>query len=137
MDASKDFLGRGFSFPPKIDPATGKFVMAEAEEDIQQSIYIILMTRLKERAMLPKFGTDLSSYIYDVPDPTFENLLCMEVLNALVKYEHRIQDIDVSIDDINLAKGAIYIRIKYFVRATNNPNNLVFPYYIEEGIGEL
>ncbi|MBO5451766.1 MAG: GPW/gp25 family protein [Lachnospiraceae bacterium] len=137
MDASKDFLGRGFSFPPKIDPATGKFVMAEAEEDIQQSIYIILMTRLKERAMLPEFGTDLSSYIYDVPDPTFENLLCMEVLNALVKYEHRIQDIDVSIDDINLAKGAIYIRIKYFVRATNNPNNLVFPYYIEEGIGEL
>lgn len=137
MDASKDFLGRGFSFPPKIDPTTGKFVMAEAEEDIQQSIYIILMTRLKERAMLPEFGTDLSSYIYDVPDPTFENLLCMEVLNALVKYEHRIQDIDVSIDDINLAKGAIYIRIKYFVRATNNPNNLVFPYYIEEGIGEL
>lgn len=137
MDASKDFLGRGFSFPPKIDPTTGKFVMAEAEEDIQQSIYIILMTRLKERAMLPKFGTDLSSYIYDVPDPTFENLLCMEVLNALVKYEHRIRDIDVSIDDINLAKGAIYIRIKYFVRATNNPNNLVFPYYIEEGIGEL
>ena len=137
MDASKDFLGRGFSFPPKIDPTTGKFVMAEAEEDIQQSIYIILMTRLKERAMLPKFGTDLSSYIYDVPDPTFENLLWMEVLNALVKYEHRIRDIDVSIDDINLAKGTIYIRIKYFVRATNNPNNLVFPYYIEEGIGEL
>ena len=137
MDASKDFLGRGFSFPPKIDPTTGKFVMAEAEEDIQQSIYIILMTRLKERAMLPKFGTDLSSYIYDVPDPTFENLLCMEVLNALVKYEHRIRDIDVSIDDINLAKGTIYIRIKYFVRATNNPNNLVFPYSIEEGIGEL
>ena len=137
MNTSKDFLGKGFAFPPRIDPATGKFVMAESEEDIRQSVYIILMTRLKERAMLPEFGTDLSSYIFDIPDPTFENLLCMEVVNALVKYEDRIRDINVSIDNVDSAKGAVYIRIRYYIRATNNPNNLVFPYYMEEGIGEL
>ena len=61
----------------------------------------------------------------------------MEVMNALVKYEHRIRDINVSIDNVDSAKGAVYIRIRYYIRATNNPNNLVFPYYMEEGIGEL
>ena len=29
------------------------------------------------------------------------------------------------------------INIDYTVRATNNPNNLVFPYYLMEGVGEL
>ena len=38
MNKSKDFLGRGFAFPPRIDSATGQFVMAESEEDIRQSI---------------------------------------------------------------------------------------------------
>lgn len=137
MDAAKEFLGRGFSFPPKIDKTTGKFIMSEAEEDIRQSIYIILMTRLKERAMMPQFGTDISKYIYDVPDPTFENLMCMDVLDSLTKFEHRITDLEVEIDEIDSKNGAIYIRIKYVVRATNSPNNLVFPYYIQEGIGEL
>lgn len=52
MEDSRAFLGRGFAFPPEVDPVTGKFRMAEGEEDIRQAIYIILMTRLKERAML-------------------------------------------------------------------------------------
>ena len=68
MDRTKAFLGRGFAFPPRIDPATGQFVMAENEEDIRQSIYIILMTRTKERAMLPVFGCAVHEYLFDVPD---------------------------------------------------------------------
>ena len=56
MDSSRAFLGKGFAFPPEVDPVTGHFRMAEGEEDIRQAIYIILMTRLKERAMLPEFG---------------------------------------------------------------------------------
>lgn len=67
MEDSRAFLGRGFAFPPKVDPVTGKFRMTEGEEDIRQAIYIILMTRLKERAMLPDFGCNLQDYIFDLP----------------------------------------------------------------------
>ena len=66
MDSSRAFLGKGFAFPPEVDPVTGHFRMAEGEEDIRQAIYIILMTRLKERAMLPDFGCNLQEYIYDL-----------------------------------------------------------------------
>ena len=41
MDSSRAFLGKGFAFPPEVDPVTGHFRMAEGEEDIRQAIYII------------------------------------------------------------------------------------------------
>lgn len=137
MSQSKNFLGRGFAFPPRIDAATGRFVMAENEEDIRQSIYIILMTRMKERAMLPDFGSSIHDYMFGVPDSDFELKINREIQEALMKYEPRIVNVQTEIDKRDLGKGLIYLNISYLVRSTNNPNNLVFPYYLEEGIGEL
>lgn len=137
MGNSKKFLGRGFAFPPRIDPATGKFVMAEDEEDIRQSVYIILMTRMRERAMLPDFGSNLQNYIFGLPDSDFEIRLNREIQDALTKYEPRIVNVKTSVDTKDLTNGIVYLNISYLVRSTNNPNNLVFPYYLEEGIGEL
>lgn len=137
MGNSKKFLGRGFAFPPQIDPATGKFVMVEDEEDIRQSVYIILMTRMRERAMLPDFGSNLQNYIFGLPDSDFEIRLNREIQDALTKYEPRIVNVKTSVDTKDLTNGIVYLNISYLVRSTNNPNNLVFPYYLEEGIGEL
>lgn len=137
MEKSKDFLGRGFAFPPRIDSATGQFVMVESEEDIRQSIYIILMTRLKERAMLPDFGCDLHEYIFELPDSDFEIRIGSEIREALMRYEPRIMNVSVEVDTRDLQNGTVYLNINYTVRATNNPNNLVFPYYLVEGVGEL
>ena len=137
MDSSRAFLGKGFAFPPEVDPVTGHFRMAEGEEDIRQAIYIILMTKLKERAMLPEFGCNLQEYIFDLPDTAFESRLIREVEDALTRHEPRIRQVEVTVDKKDLPRGTIYLNISYYVRATNNPNNLVFPYYLEEGIGEL
>jgi len=137
MDRSKDFLGRGFAFPPRIDSATGQFVMADSEEDIRQSVYIILMTRMKERAMLPDFGCNLHEYIFELPDSDFEVRIGSEVREALMRYEPRIINVEVTVDTRDIPKGIVYLNINYTVRATNNPNNLVFPYYLMEGAGEL
>lgn len=137
MDKSKGFLGRGFAFPPHIDSATGRFVMAESEDDIRQAVYIILMTRMKERAMLPDFGCNLHEYIFELPDSDFEIRIAREIQDALMRYEPRIINVEVHVDTRNIQNGTIYLNISYVVRSTNNPNNLVFPYYLEEGIGEL
>lgn len=137
MDRTKDFLGRGFAFPPHIDSATGQFVMVESEEDIRQAVYIILMTRLKERAMLPDFGCNLHEYIFDLPDSDFEIRLASEVRESLMRYEPRIINVGVEVDTKDIRNGVVYLNINYTVRATNNPNNLVFPYYLVEGVGEL
>lgn len=134
--SSSGFLGKGFSFPVTLDSSTGKINMTSDEEDIKQAIYIILMTKKYERAMLPDFGCNIHNYVFDLPDETFKNLLQNEIIDALIMWENRITDVNVniSVDDIN--NGKVIVDISYIVRSTNNPNNLVFPYYMTEGEGD-
>ncbi|MCL2055594.1 MAG: GPW/gp25 family protein [Oscillospiraceae bacterium] len=135
MDKTDAFLGKGLSFPPRVDPVTGRFVMCSGEEDIRQSIYIILMTRMGERAMMPDFGCRLHDFVFELPDAASMALLRNEVTTALIRWEPRIIDIGVEIDTTRIVDGRVVLDISYVVRATNNPGNLVFPYYLYEGVG--
>ncbi len=135
MDDTAEFLGRGWSFPPRVDAVTGRFLLCEGEEDIRQAIYIILMTRLGERQMMPDFGSNLHEYIFELPDASSMALLRSEVLDTLIRWEPRVVDLDVDVDASRIAEGRVELEISYTVRATNNPGNLVFPYYLYEGVG--
>lgn len=135
MAGAKDFLGRGFSFPPRVDAATGRFIMVDAEENIRQSIYLIIMTRKGERVMEPDFGCDIHNFVFDLPDESVANLVRTEIVDALTRWEPRIVDTQVFIDYTEIHLGKVVFNITYTVRDTNNPNNLVFPYYLYEGIG--
>ena len=100
-----------------------------------QAIPIILMTRKGERVMRPDFGCNIHDYIFGTMDYT--TLVQMEnaVLDALIRWEPRIKDIEVHIDDSQERSGTLFIEISYLVRSTNNPFNLVYPYYVNEGMG--
>ena len=132
---SADFLGKGWSFPPSVDHATGRFRMVDGSEDIKQSIGIILNTRINERAMLPEFGSSIHEFVFELPDATTITLLREEVTAALVRWEPRIVDINVEVNIDRINEGEIRLFINYTERITNNPNNIVFPYYISEGAG--
>ena len=51
----KNFLGKGWSITTQIDKDHG-IAMCEEEQDIKESILIILSTAKKERPMRPDFG---------------------------------------------------------------------------------
>ncbi|MEG1778350.1 MAG: GPW/gp25 family protein [Angelakisella sp.] len=136
MSDANNFLGRGFSFPPQVDPVTGRFKTVSADEDIRQAICLIIMTRKNERAMLPEFGCNIHDFVFALPDPEAEHMVCSEIQDALVNWEPRIIDVDVDVDNSEIEKGKVILNISYTVRDTNNPNNLVFPYYLYEGVGE-
>lgn len=133
MEGTKEFLGRGMKFPPQVDAVTGRFKQTSYEEDIKEAIYLILMTSKGERVMMSDFGCDLQNYIYDIPSSTYLNLLKIEILDALVKWEPRISEIEVEIDTKELINAKVIIKLKYLVRSTNDTDNLVFPYYLEQG----
>ena len=132
MAMNSDFLGRGFSFPLKVDPMTGRMETAEYEENIRQAIFIVLMTRKGERVMRPEFGCDIHNYAFGSMD--FETLSLIEeaVREALILWEPRIRDIEAEAHPAEA--GKINIEVRYIVRATNNPYNLVYPFYISEGM---
>ena len=71
----------------------------------------------------------------DRPDPASLTLACSEITGALTRGEPRSVDVAVQPDRTQMAAGVVRFDIRYTVRATNNPNNLVYPYYLYEGTG--
>lgn len=129
-----EFLGTGFQFPVEADPVTGRIMETSGESDIIQAISMILMTQKGERVMRPEFGCDIHSYLFDTTD--YQTLRMMEraVTESLVRWEPRIRDVEVNAEISDEAEEKILIRIGYVVRSTNNPYNLVYPFYLNEGI---
>lgn len=131
-----DFLGRGFKFPVCVDKITGKMQTVSFEEDIKEAIYIILMTKKGERVMNPEFGCGVHAYAFNTMDYTTLSMMEREVSEALSLWEPRITDLEVNLMVDPSQDGCVLINISYTVRSTNNPYNLVFPFYMEEGFGE-
>lgn len=128
----KDFLGTGFHFPIEIDETTGRFKMSREDENIKESIRLILMTGRGERVMRPEFGCGLKQFVYETMDYGTLVRMEQEIKEALTLWEPRIEEIEVSVAP-GEEKNALMIHISYRVRATNNPYNYVFPFYLQEG----
>ena len=130
------FLGRGFRFPVQVDEITGQMQTSSYEDDIKEAIFIILMTRKGERVMKPEFGCGVHDYAFATMDYTTLSLMEREVRDALTIWEPRITDLEVNIVQDDKRDGCVLIDVSYVVRSTNNPYNLVFPFYMNEGFGE-
>lgn len=129
----KEFLGTGWSFPIEADPLSGRIEAVSQEEDIRQAIRLILMTRPGERVMRPEFGCRIYEYAFGTADYTSLSRMRHAVEEALELWEPRITEVQVEVRLENGASGLILIEIDYRVRSTNNPYNLVFPFYLNEG----
>ena len=132
-DTDNSFLGKGMKFPPQINPATGRFVTASAEESVKQSIYLILMTQVTERPLRPEFGSNIMSYTFMDKNAGRLNMVSRP----------RVSDVSVDID-MGERSGVLIFNIDYTIAATNTRDNLVFPFYLnvtdeeeEEGEPEI
>ena len=130
---AKAFLGKGWSFPVRLDPSTGDIAIAVYEEDIRQAILIILRTALGERVMRPDFGAGLETLVFEPVNTTTMALTKHRVEQGLVTWEPRIDVNDVQVTTDPLMRNTLRIAIGYTVRATNTFYNLVFPFYLQEG----
>jgi phage baseplate assembly protein W len=133
MDArSRDFLGKGWAFPLQLDPQTGEIGHARFEEDIQDSIRIILGTSKGERVMRPDFGCGIHDLVFEAVSTQLIARVQGEVEDALRTYEARIDVLGVEASTRRLADGVLEVSIDYRVRATNQPGNFVYPFYFKE-----
>ena len=132
MDESKQksFLGRGWAFPPTFDYVTKMPVMVTAEEDIRQSLIILLSTLKNERVMQPEYGSDLIKHIFDEMNNSLYHYLIDLIRNAILINEPRV---DVDKIDLKMEVETIRIYINYTIRSTNSRHNLVYPFFIGEG----
>ena len=89
MDAGKVF-GRGISFPPRIG-ADGRMVWSQGEQNIRESIRVILLTEEHERLNLPNFGGGLSQFLFEPNTVTTRHQIQERISRALATWEPRIR----------------------------------------------
>src|SRR4051794_10116502 len=130
----RDFLGQGWAFPIQPNPG-GRLVYLDGEEKIRQSIWLILSTAPGERQMLPDFGCGIHDLVFAPNTATLRGLVQERVRDALVRWEPRIDVIDVRVETSPDARNYLLIRIDYRVRSNNAFYNLVYPFFINEGAG--
>jgi len=127
------FLGIGWRFPLQVTPA-GAMAQSSLEQKIEESVFLILSTAKRERPMLPDFGCGLHDLVFAPDDAGTVAEVTATVREALIRYEPRI---DVLTVDALPAPGeptVLLIRIDYRIRANNARANLVYPFFITEGM---
>ena len=133
IDERKAFLGRGWAMPVTLDPRTGLVATVAHEEDIRQSILIILETAPGERVMRPNFGCGIHELVFAAMDSTTLQRVRSTVEEALRRCEARIDVLAVNVSEAATTHGELLVEIEYRVRKTNQLGNLVFPFYFREG----
>jgi phage baseplate assembly protein W len=124
-----DFIGRGLSFPVRTD-ATGSVALVDGDREIVESIRLILATAPGERPMRPEFGCAIHDLVFAPADSTTAGQIAYEVRQSLERWEPRIDLADVVVDFAEADSGTLLIDIRYTLRNTNDPRNLVFPFYV-------
>jgi uncharacterized protein len=131
---AEEFIGFGWGFPVSTT-ATGSIALVGGDRELEESIWLILSTAYGERPMRPEFGCGIHDHVFAPADATTAGILSYEVRRSLARWETRISVVDVTVSLDRANNGTLYIDISYTKRGTNDPRNLVFPFYVipEEG----
>jgi phage baseplate assembly protein W len=125
---SEEFIGAGWAFPLRTD-ATGGIALVSHVREIEESIRLILGTAQGERPMRPDFGCRIHDHVFGTPDAGTAGQIEYEVRASLARWEPRIDVHDVSVTPDQTNGSILYIDIRYAIRSSNDPRNLVFPFY--------
>jgi uncharacterized protein len=126
---AEQFIGNGWAFPLRVD-ATGGIALVGREREIAEAIRLILATAPGERPMRPEFGCGVHDYVFAPADENTAGRMAFEVRRALDRWEPRIDVADVVVGFDSEDAGVLYIDVRYTIRGTNDPRNLVFPFYV-------
>jgi phage baseplate assembly protein W len=128
----KPYLGIGWSFPVSFDKKEG-VSMLYGDDDIKESLTILLSTIPGERIFRPEYGCNIRQWTFSRINLSEQTRIINTIGMAILEGEPRIipESVDVKIKDEH--EGILWISIDYQVSRTNSRSNMVYPFYIREG----
>jgi phage baseplate assembly protein W len=117
MLKSGQIYGKGISFPPRVG-ADGRISWSEGEENVRESIRVILLTEQRERLRLPGFGGSLALYLFEPNTVTTRQLIKDRITKELAQWEPRVAVEDVSVEADESDPQAAIATISYRLVAT-------------------
>ena len=97
MARRQNIFGQGLSFPPRVG-ADGRLAWSEGEENVRESIRVILLTELGERLLRPDFGCGLRRFLFEPNTVTTRALIRESIANAIRAREPRVAVESVTVE---------------------------------------
>lgn len=113
----QNIFGQGLSFPPRVG-ADGRLAWSEGEENVRESIRVILLTETSERLMREEFGCGLRRFLFE-PNTVTTRALIREAVTASIKaWEPRVSVEEVTVEPDEEDARLIAVEIQFRLVAT-------------------
>lgn len=127
---AKNFPGRGWKFPVEIDEVTGRIKMSDYEDDVLESIKIIIGTVKGERVMLNDFGSEANNFVFQSTSSNTLYSMQSKILEAIKLWEPRVEQVDVDVNYDESEYGKVIIKIDYKIKNIDGEQSLSYPFYM-------
>jgi phage baseplate assembly protein W len=127
------FLGSGWAFPVTFSAGNLQLFVTANEDNINESIDLILQTKRGERCLQPLFGSGLQQFFFRKMDEMLKGEIIDAVRVSLLHNEPRITVKNVSVEYTDMMRGLVNITITYMYNQANTRHNYVFPFHLKEG----
>ena len=131
MANEKDFLGKGLRFPVSIN-LNGGVSSSQLEENVRQSLFVILGTAPGERLNRPIFGCRIHDLMFAPNNDVTSVRAAYYCEEAIYKYEPRIEEVEVQAKANSVEPNRLDLIITYVIAGTHNKRNLVYPFYLRK-----
>lgn len=129
MASDQEFLGKGLRFPVSLN-LNGGVSTSALEENVRQSLFVILGTAPGERLMRPDFGCEIHDLMFAPNNQITAARAQIYCEEAILKFEPRVSKVVCVAGPNPDEPNRLDVRIEYVVAATNQKKNLVFPFYL-------
>lgn len=134
MSDSTKILGTGWEFPPRFDRNLNGPSMLEGATDVENSIYVIIHTKIGERILRNQFGSNIHQLLFEPLNENMKTYMTDSLKRSLASSEPRIEVQSIELNQFNPGEGKIDISVIYTLIQTNVTNNLVIPFYTPDNI---
>lgn len=117
ISRSRSLYGQGPAFPPRVD-AAGRLAWSAGEDNVRQSIRVLLLTEPGERLMREEFGCGLRRFLFEPNTPATRQLIQERITRAIARWEPRavVETVEVAPDPDD--PRAVHISIDFRLVAT-------------------
>ena len=100
-----NLFGQGLSFPPRVD-GNGRLSWSTGDDNVRESLRLILLTEPGERLMREEFGCGLRQYLFEPNTVRTRQLIRESIIRAIGRWEPR-----VAVDDVRVEADASDARL--------------------------
>ena len=116
-------LGQGLSFPPRVGP-DGRLAWSAGEDNVRESLRLILLTEPGERLMREEFGAGLQRYLLEPNTAATQQQLRDSIVQSIGRWEPRVIVDEVDIEPDGDEPGQVNVTILFRLVATQTAGRL-------------